>query len=54
MGKTRRWTPRDGEFKKLKASKQKRNKKRQVSKVELQKQVGLSSNTWDEDLNNAI
>lgn len=47
MGKTNRHEPRNGEFKKLKASKQKRNKKQRAMKATLRKEIGFSSNAWD-------
>ncbi|GAF83111.1 unnamed protein product [marine sediment metagenome] len=55
MGKTRRNEPRGGEFRKLKASKQKRNKKERAKKANLRKDVGFSNrnpdtgfvNCWD-------
>lgn len=43
MGKTRRNEPRNGEFRKLKVSKQKRNKKQRQNRACLQREVGLTN-----------
>lgn len=43
MGRTKRHEPRDGEFKKLKASKKQRNKKQRADKVKLQKNINFAS-----------
>jgi len=43
MGQTRRWQPRNGEFKALRGSKKKRNKERRAQKAFLQSQINLES-----------
>ena len=43
MSRTKRQTPRNGQFKKLKASKQKRNKKLRQSNADLQMFIGFSN-----------
>ena len=45
MGKTKRWLPKDGEFKMLKASKSKRNKKERskTKKANLQRSMKFAS-----------
>ena len=43
MGKTKRQEPRNGEFKKLKASKKQRNKKQRAAKANLQKELRFAS-----------
>ena len=41
MGKTNRWLPKDGEFKKLRGSKKQRTKRRRVKKVNLLKEISF-------------
>jgi len=43
MGRTKRQEPRNGNFKKLKASKKQRNKKQRATKADLQKHVRFAS-----------
>jgi len=43
MGRTRRWQPRDGEFKKFKGSKKQRNKKQRANKADLQININLEA-----------
>ena len=43
MGKTNRYQPRNGEFRKLKASKQKRNKRERAKKANLQKHIKFAT-----------
>jgi len=44
MSRTKRQEPRNGQFKKLKASKQKRNKKQRQVKANLSKHMEFASN----------
>jgi len=44
MSRTKRQQPRNGQFKKLKASKQKRNKKQRQLKANLSKHMKFASN----------
>lgn len=43
MGKTKRYQPKNGEFRKLKASKQKRNKKERAKKTNLTRHLKFAS-----------
>lgn len=62
MGKTNRFQPRDGKFKRLRGNKKQRNKKQRSLKADLQKEVGLTNrnpntgykNYYDEDLRGGL
>lgn len=43
MGKTKRYVPKDGDFKRLRALKRTKNKKRRAKKANLQKEVKFSN-----------
>lgn len=43
MGRTKKWRPRDGEFKSLRGSKKARNKKQRARKAELQNYINLKA-----------
>lgn len=52
MGKTKRYEPRNGEFKKLRGSKKQRTKKLRANKANLQKEVKLTNRNPNTGLRN--